>query len=502
MRSKYTLYNFLAAIIELLAVTLSSFIVPHYIIHFYGSNVNGLIASITQFLSYIALIESGIGAIGRSSLYRPLAEKDDESLNGNINALEGFYRKVACIFVGYALLLASFYPFLVNQDFNWFYSASLVLILAVSTFTQYYFGITYQTLIQADQKKYFVSLLQAIIIILNMIVIIIMIRLGVSIHYVQLSSALVFAIRPFVFYIYAHKKYRINKTIKPNTAILKQRWDGLAQHIAFFIHKNTDVVVLTVLTNVRVVSIYSVYMLPIAGCSKVVNIFSSSLEPAFGNMIAKGEINTLKKRVTTCSTIIIQIAVLLFSTTAIIITPFIQIYTKGVSDIDYLNPTFGIIMLIAEAFYCIRMPFQAAVYAAGHFKETRNGAIIEAVINIIVSVIFVFRFGLLGVSLGTLVAMCFRTVQYMWYYYSRLVNNKSGLIIELKRLVITLIELMAIIAFSKIIPSVSAVSFSEWLWQSCLVGCGCFIIVTIISLIFYKDDSIELVRFFKRIIHS
>lgn len=490
----------MAALLELIVVTLSSFVVPHYIIHTFGSDVNGLIASITQFLSYITLIESGIGAIGRASLYRPLAEKNDLVLNGSIRALEGFYRKIAYIFIAYVLCLATFFPFLVNHDFNWLYTSSLVLILAISIFVQYYFGITYQTVIQADQKKYIASLLQASVMLANMVIIVIMIKIGAGVHIVQLCSALIFVARPIVYYTYAHKHYNIIKEVEPRNEVLKQRWDGLAQHLAFFIHKNTDIVVLTILTNVRVVSVYSVYMLPIAGCSKVVNIFSSSLEPAFGNMIAHGEMQTLKNRVSTCSTITIQVAILLFSTTAIIISPFIVLYTNGVSDIDYLRPIFGILMLIAESFYCIRMPYQAAVYAAGHFKQTRNGAILEAVINIVLSVAFVFKFGLIGVAIGTLVSMGFRTCQYIWYYHVKLLEKKDGLKSEFKRLAVSMFEIGIIVACSKVIPAVSSENYFDWIWQSCAVGVGCLLIVMAITLIFYRDDAKHLLHFIKRII--
>ena len=40
----------------------------------YGSDVNGLVSSITQFLGYIALVEGGVGGVIRAALYKPLAK--------------------------------------------------------------------------------------------------------------------------------------------------------------------------------------------------------------------------------------------------------------------------------------------------------------------------------------------------------------------------------------------------------------------------------------------
>ena len=151
MRSKKAALNMIGAIIELIVATVVSFIVPHYIIHAYGSSVNGLLSSIQQFLHYIALVESGIGAIGRASFYKPLAEHDNEVLSGNFKAIDGFYKKVAFIFLGYVAILAVLFPILVNRDFDWAYTALLIVIMSFSSWIQYDCGSTSQSCLQSYQ---------------------------------------------------------------------------------------------------------------------------------------------------------------------------------------------------------------------------------------------------------------------------------------------------------------------------------------------------------------
>lgn len=494
MRSKKAALNLMAAMAELIVATVTSFIVPHYMIHAYGSDVNGLISSIKQFLSYIALVESGIGAIGRASLYKPLADGDSSLLSGNVKAIENFYRKISYIFLVYVVILSILFPLLVNKDFSWSYTALLIVILAFSTFIQYYFGITNQTLVQADQRKYIPSLLNSATLIINALLTVVLVGIGSSVHIVKIGSAAAYALRPIVLFLFVKSHYKIDSQTKPRNEILKQRWDGLAQHIAFFIHKNTDIAVLTVLANVKEVSVYSVYNLAIAGCAKVVNIFSSSLEPAFGNMIAKGEKETLKKRVSMCSTLTIQVAVAFFSTAAIVISPFVQIYTKGVTDVNYLRPAFGVIMLIAEAFYCIRLPYQSTVYAAGHFKQTRNGAIIEAVLNIVISVVLVSKFGLIGVAIGTLISMLFRTIQYICYYYVKLIKDISDISFEIKRIVISTVEVSIFVVVANLLPEISINNYVRWFVYSLCIGVFCSLIVVVFSWLFYKEQSKELIN--------
>lgn len=500
MRGKSALLNIFWTIIELVIVTISGFIVPNYIIHTYGSSVNGLISSISQFLGYISLVESGIGAIGRASLYKPLSEKDTVGLSKNVGALERFYHKVSYIFVGYVAILLFLFPLLINGEFDWVYTATLIVILAFSTFIQYFFGITSQTVIQADQKKYVSSILQSVTLLLNMIITIVLIKSGASIHVVKIGSAMAYAIRPVFLYLYAKKHYEIDKNVEPSSTILRQRWDGLAQHIAFFVHKNTDIVVLTVLASLKEVSVYSVYMLAVAGCSKMVYVFTNNLEPAFGNMIAKGEREVLKSRVRLCSMLTNQITVVLFSTAIIVISPFVELYTRGILDANYIRPAFGVIILVAEALYCIRMPYQAVVYAYGHFKQTRNGAIAEAVLNIFLSVILVFAYGLIGVAIGTLISMGFRTCQYIWYYHTRINNERDGLLSEIKSLFIYAVEIVFIIIAAYSMPTIMVNGYAEWFAFSCLVGVMCSLIVLVVSLVFFKKEMLKLYMMIKRII--
>ena len=65
-------------------------------------------------------------------------------------------------------------------------------------------------------------------------------------------------------------------------------------------------------------------------------------------------------------------------------------------------------MVLASFIYIIRLPFQNIVIAAGKFKETNAASFGEAGINIVISIICVQFFGIVGVAIGTCVAVTFR----------------------------------------------------------------------------------------------
>ncbi|MBR6123433.1 sugar isomerase, partial [Candidatus Saccharibacteria bacterium] len=73
------------------------FILPRFLLQYYGSAVNGLISSITQFLGFITLAECGIGAVVQSALYKPLSCNDYLGVSRIIVSAEHFYRNIAKI---------------------------------------------------------------------------------------------------------------------------------------------------------------------------------------------------------------------------------------------------------------------------------------------------------------------------------------------------------------------------------------------------------------------
>ncbi len=75
MQTKLLVYNSISPLFYQISSIICGFILPRLILSSYGTNINGLINSITQFLSIISFLELGIGAVVQSSLYEPLAKK-------------------------------------------------------------------------------------------------------------------------------------------------------------------------------------------------------------------------------------------------------------------------------------------------------------------------------------------------------------------------------------------------------------------------------------------
>ena len=264
-RSQKAIVNTLAGFLNEFVILICGLILPRLILLTFGSAYNGITASISQFLSCIALMKSGIGGVTRAALYKPLAEHNTEQISAIIMQTERFMRRVALIFLGFVAVMACVYPLCISRDFPWLFSASLIVIVAFSTFLQYFFGLTYHMLLNADQRQCVGAIVSMGTTILNTLVAVILIRLGGSIHVVKLGSALVFSLNPIIISAYAKRKYRIDRKVKLQVDHIKQRWDALGHEVANFINNNTDIMVLTVLAGLKEVSVYTVYIAVITG---------------------------------------------------------------------------------------------------------------------------------------------------------------------------------------------------------------------------------------------
>lgn len=444
MRTKKAIVNIISSVALQLITIICGFIVPRLIISNYGSNVNGLVQSITQFLAYITLLESGFGPVVKSVLYKPIANKDKNEIEEILKTSERFFRKIAIIFLVYILVLCVVFPIIVNSEFSNIFTISLVLIIAISTFAEYYFGMIYRLYLEADQKKYVISIIQIGTLILNTIIIIALIKFGASIQIVKLVSALIFVLRPILQNIYVKKKYNINLKQAKSDYKIEQKWEGLAQHIAYVVHTNTDIVILSLFGNMAEVSVYSVYLLVVNGVKRVVQSFTGGIDAAFGDMLAKGEQDNLNRAFKKYENLYLTLSTAAFGVTFCLIIPFVKFYTRGITDVNYIRPAFAYLMVLAEFICIIRQPYNDLVKVAGHFKQTRIGAWVEAISNIVISLVLVWQFGIVGVAIGTLFAMSFRTIEFM-YHTSKYILNRSVWYTFRKLLIIAIV--FGIIAF-------------------------------------------------------
>lgn len=493
-RKKRLAYNTFSSLLYQVATIICGFILPKFILTAFGSEVNGLVNSITQFLGIISFLELGVGAVVQSSLYKPLAERNQTEISCIVKSANRFFHTIARILLVYVIFLVVVYPKFVNRNFSNIYTATLITVISISMFAQYYFGIVNRLLLTADQHGYVQYNAQTVAIILNTTMCFVLIKMGFGIHAVKLTTSIIYLLQPLVIYLYVKHNYCIDRNVTYKEEPIKQKWNGIAQHVASVVLDSTDIVVLTVFDTLASVSIYSVYFLVVKGIKQLFLSMTNGIQSLMGELLAKKDIKELNNLFGWTEWVIHTGTVFVFGVAAITIVPFVKVYTKGVIDVDYVQPLFAILLVLANAGHCLRLPYNLLILAAGHYKQTQNNYIIAAIMNITISVIAVNYLGLVGVAIGTLCAMFYQTV-WMAVYDSRNII-KWPLKNFIKQVVVDVVTVAAM-AVATLNISMGTITYFSWGMYVILIGVISAGVMLVVNSLFYRS---HLLRIWKSIV--
>lgn len=484
MYNSFLFYNSIAPLIYQVTTIICGFILPRLILGHFGTEVNGLVNSITQFLAVIAFLELGVGAVVQSSLYKPLADKDNITVSKVITSADKFFRRLGYILAIYVVVMLFYYPYLVEQSFSFMFTATLIVAVSIRSFAQYFFGIVNSLLLLADQKAYIQYIARTVAVIANTVGCYILIAFDCSVQVVYGLTSLIFFVQPLAIHLYIKRSYALDRQIHYDVEPIKQKWNGIAQHIASVILSSSDSIVLTTFSTLVNVSIYTVYYLPMSGARLMIMSMISGINALIGNLWAKQDFAELRKVFAWTEWSIHTGTTLIFTLTAILIVPFVQVYTHGVNDANYMQPLFGVLLVAANSGNCLRLPYNIMILAAGHYKQTQHNYIIAAVMNIVISIIGVKQFGLIGVALGTLAAMIYQTVWMAWY------NSKNFIQWPMKnffkQIGVDAVSAVGIYWLGSLME-MSSVSYVAWVILAVKVTAIGGIVVLLVNGVFYRE---------------
>lgn len=477
--------NAVTTLLSQIVSTAVGIVIPWIMIGSFGSEAYGATTSIAQFLAYISLFEGGIGRVARGALYRPLASKDEATVSKIHFAVKRFFSIIGIAFLGYTLILAFLYYDIADVTvFTREYIFVLVLAIAVSKFAEYMWGISNITLFNADQRQYVVNSVVILSNILNVIAIVLLVTFGADILWVKLASSLVFILKPIIFTIYLKKNYRIKKPTK--YTVLKNKATGIAQHMAYVVQSNTDVLVLTLFSDLKIVSVYAVYHLIGFSLRNITTAFTGGMEAVFGDMIAKGETETLQKTYFKYKLTLTVLTITLFGAAGALIVPFVKLYTYGTIDVNYVQPVFAIILLLGEAINCLVLPCFNLSIAGNKLKESQFGAYAEAAINLVLSCTLVFWNPLIGVAIGTLVSSLFKSIYYIVFSGKNILRQKTRNI--LGGFFITVFVLLAImIGGMVIIYNMTINNYLSWFVAGCFTATVTGVVSLLLGFLLYPS---------------
>ena len=405
-RTENAVLNSVLSIVSKLTTVLLSFIVRTVFVRVLTKEYLGLNGLFSNIITMLSLVDLGIGIAIPYSLYKPLADKDEEK----INALMKFYRKIYDV-IGIIVLVIglSITPFLnlFIKEMPDIPHINIIYIMFVINSAASYFYIYKQSLIQSDQKSYVVTKISIIVaIIKSMIEIFILVVFRNYILYLSISiittvvQNIIISVKCDKMYPYIRKKS--SATIKESEIkdIIKNIKSLFIYRIAMVIVNGTDNVIISKMIGLVEVGLYSNYLMVINAVSSMISQVFSSITASIGNFIvtkSKNESEKLFHNINFCSFYIYGVCSICLIT---LLNPFIEWWLGS----DYLLP-FATTFVLGLNVYVLGMQNVAVSFrtAYGLFWEARYRPIATVIVNIVTSIILAKWIGITGVFVGTFI---------------------------------------------------------------------------------------------------
>ena len=403
--------------------TFVAILIPRLFIVNYGSEVNGLLSSIRQIYVYLALLEAGVGDASVIALYGPIGRKDHQATNEILAATHYYYRKIGVIYAACVVALSFVYPLLLDTTIPYHVCCLVILLQGSGSVISYLFQGKYNMLLRVDNRNYVTTNLGTVTTVLTDVCRIVLLMMGKSIVAVQATYLVFNLIKMLYIAWYIKRNYPwIDLSVKPNFQAISQKSAVLVHQVSSLVFSHTDVLVLTFVCGLKTVSIYSMYATIYGMVGNLISIVSGSVQSALGQIY-----NNDRKRFVELQdayeTYFLALVFGLLAIASIFMLPFMALYTKG-ADINYIDWKLPVLFTTYQLLNYGRTPSHNPIGFAGKFKETQWRAWMETIINLVVSFVCVFRFGIYGVLMGTIAALIYRANDII-IYANKIVLNRS-----------------------------------------------------------------------------
>lgn len=409
MFAKNTFWN----LIYQFTAVIAGFLVPRAIIGVYGSEVNGLVSSLTQFIGYFALVEAGVSGAATFALYRPISKHDWAGINIVASASRSFYQKSGIVFLLLLVMLSVAYPMLVTAgSLSSWEITSLAFLLGAKVVVDFFSLSKYRVFLTADQKNWLIQLASTVYTLLNTFIIILLSYLRAPIVIVYVVALFAVFARSFILAIYTWRNYpQLDCKVDFGNYELPQRWDALFLQILGAVQSGAPVVLATVLCgSMSEVSVLAVYLLVSNGLQMIPNVLGTGLQAMFGRQIAEGDYAALRSSYKPYRALVYAVSAVACGCAFSLILPFVDLYTDGFHDANYHNALLGFFIVLNVFLFHGKSSQGLLVIAAGMYKETRFQTCLQAAIIVVLGIPLTMNYGVVGTIAASCLSNLYRVI--------------------------------------------------------------------------------------------
>ncbi len=429
MRTNNSVKNSIISVISNIILIIVGMLVQTVFINTLGEEYLGLNGLFTNIISILAIVEIGIGPAIIYSLYKPFAQNDISRIRGLIEFYRKSYNRIAIAILAISVIILPLIPIIVGKT-NIPENIYIIFILFIIDVIASYLYTYKRSILYADQKNRVITVVH-----LGAYTVMNIFQIGILLltknYMLYLCVKIVFRIIENIVINYiVNKKYSFAKKTKSESLdkedkkTIMIRIKGLIMHkVGGTIVLGTDNILISYFIGIEYVGLYSNYLLITNALNLLISQIFTAIVSSIGNLLVTSDSIKIYETYKKMQFINHVIAIVSTSVFFLLIQPFIEIWVGK----EYLLDNILVIAITVNLYLMtMRKAIGAFKDAAGIFYEDRYIPIIEAVANIVGSIIGIHFFGLLGVFLGTTLSHLILFIySYPKYVYKKLFNRSK-----------------------------------------------------------------------------
>lgn len=394
------------------------FLMRTVMIYFMGVQYLGLNSLFTSILQVLNLAELGVGSAMVYSMYKPIAEDDSKSICALMRLYRTYYRGIGAVIAVVGVVMTPLIPHLINSSLPPELNIYVLYLLNLAATVLSYWLFAYKNaLFQAHQRTDItskVTLLTStiqygaqifVIACLKDYYIFVMVALAT-----QILTNLITAIAATKMYPQYHAEGKLK--VEDIQQINRKIKDLFTAKLGATIVNSADTIVISAFLGLTMLAVYQNYYYIMSSVVAFILIFLSSCTAGIGNSLA---IETLDKNYKDFKKLMFLLAWIVAICVCCFLCAYQPFMTIWVGE-DFLLP-FSCVILFCIYFYCYVMNHLFCTYkdAAGLWHEDRFRPLIAAMINLVLNLLMVNRYGIHAILLSTILSYILVAMPWLIY---------------------------------------------------------------------------------------
>ena len=373
-----------------------------------GVEYLGLNSLFTSVLQVLNLAELGVGSAMVFSMYKPIADDNEEKICALIQLYKKYYRIIGSIILVIGLICTPFIPKLIHgvipNDMNVY--VLYLMNLSVTVLTYWMFAYK-SSVLQAHQRHDVISKVNIFTFTFKYILQLIALVVFHS-YYIYVIARIITQIITNIFTALASHKYYPNLNAKGKLdsdevkSINQRIKDLFTSKLGGTIVNSADTIVISAFLGLEILAVYQNYYYVISSIMAFIAIINSSVVAGVGNSILTNSIEENYKEFKVFTFLqmwIIGFCVCCFSS---LFQPFMKLWMG-----EKLLLPYTVVILLCAVFAGVQLVQMLSVYkdAGGIWHEDRFRPLASGLANLVINVILVNIIGIYGIVISTVLSV-------------------------------------------------------------------------------------------------